>query len=267
MDTLRSVLTGLAAVIGLMTIVWVLSLLRRNASLVDGVWGAACALLAWVYLVRSPTVTTRSLLAAILVTIWGLRLSVYLFRRSWIGGEEWRYRRLRERNPSGFPVTSLFTVFWFQAFPAVGVTLPLLATVDPSQLKSLSPLDGIGAALWLAGFLFEAVGDWQLARFRAGPGNEGRVLDRGLWRFTRHPNYFGDAVQWWGLGLIGLAAGPWWALLGPAGMTIVLLWVTGTVPTEKHLRESRGSGYEDYIRRTSPFLPWPPRRGVELHDN
>lgn len=260
MATLPVVLIGLAAVIGLMTITWVLSLLRRNASLVDGVWGLACALVAWVYLGVSGTVKTRSLLAAILVTIWGLRLSLYLFRRNWIGGEEWRYRRLRERSPSRFPLTSLFTIFWLQAVAAIAVTLPLLATVDPGQSESLSSLDGIGAGLWLIGFLFEAVGDWQLARFRAGAANEGRVLDRGLWRYTRHPNYFGDAVQWWGLGLIGLAAGRWWALLGPAGMTAVLIWVTGKVPTEKHLRESRGSAYEDYIRRTSALVPWPPRR-------
>lgn len=260
MDIPRLVLTGLGAAIALMTITWVLSLIRRNASLIDGVWGLSCALVAWVYVGVSATVTTRSLLAAILVTVWGLRLSVYLFRRNWVGGEEWRYRRLRERSSARFPVTSLFTLFWFQALAVVGVTLPLLATVDPTQPESFSLFDGIGAALWLTGFLFETVGDWQLAQFRRDPVNDGRVLDRGLWRFTRHPNYFGDAMQWWGLGLIGLAAGPWWSLLGPAGMTAVLIWVSGQVPTEKHLRESRGSAYEDYIRRTSAFVPWPPRR-------
>lgn len=259
MEIPRIVMTGLGAAIALMTITWVLSLIRRNASLVDGAWGLSCASVAWVYVGASGTVNARSLLAAVLVTIWGLRLSAYLMPRNWRSGEEWRYRRLRERSPSRFPVTSLFTLFWFQAFAVIAVTLPLLATVAPKQPGSLSPLDGVGVALWLTGFLFESVGDWQLARFRRDSSNGSRVLDRGLWRYTRHPNYFGDAVQWWGSGLIGLAAGRWWSLLGPAGMTAVLIWVSGQIPTEAHLRESRGSAYDDYIRRTSAFAPWRPR--------
>lgn len=260
MDRLSLILAGAGAAIGLMTLTWAISVVRRNASLVDGAWGAICILVSCVYLAGSGVVTGRSVLAVTLVSIWGVRLSVYLFRRNWAGGEEWRYRRLREKSPSRFPVTSLFTIFWFQGLAAIAVTLPLLAAVDPDQPQSLLLLDGIGAVLWFTGFLFEAIGDWQLARFRADPSNEGGVLNRGLWRYTRHPNYFGDAVQWWGLGLIGLAAGLWWSSLGPTGMIIVLLWVTGRVPTERHLRVSRGVAYEDYIRRTSGFLPWPPRR-------
>lgn len=263
MNHLALVILAGGGALALMTLVWILSFVRHNTSLVDGAWGLACVLIAWVYLFASGTITSRSALATVLVTIWGLRLSAYLMRRNWTGGEEWRYRRLREQSPSRFSWTSLVTIFWFQALAAIGVTLPLLAVVDPAQPDSLMALDAFGVTLWLIGFLFEAVGDWQLARFRADPSKKGKVFNRGLWRYTRHPNYFGDAVQWWGLGLIGLAAGPWWALLGPAGMTVVLLWVTGQYPTEKHLLSSRGKAYEDYIRTTSGFLPWPPRERDE----
>lgn len=189
------------------------------------------------------------------MTVWGLRLSAYLTARSWGKGEDWRYQEMRRRSRSSFAAQSLVTVFWLQGLAAWGVGIPLAAAVRADQPESLGWLDGVGAIVWAIGFLFEAVGDLQLARFRADPANRGRVLDRGLWRYTRHPNYFGDAVQWWGLGLIGVAAGAWWSVLGPLGMTLVLLSVTGVIATERHLRESRGPSYEEYVRRTSAFFP------------
>lgn len=199
----------------------------------------------------------RGYVAAILVTVWGLRLSTYLTWRNWGRGEDWRYSQMRARSRGSFEVKSLFTVFWLQGVAAWGVGLPVATAVRTGQPDSLGWLDGVGAVVWAVGFGFEAIGDFQLAQFRPDPSNRGRVLDHGLWRYTRHPNYFGDATQWWGLGLIGLAAGAWWSLLGPARMTFVLLRMTGVFETERHLRESRGAAYEDYIRRTSVFLPRP----------
>jgi steroid 5-alpha reductase family enzyme len=194
------------------------------------------------------------------VTVWGLRLSAYLTWRNWGKGEDWRYRRMRERSPRGFPARSLVTVFWTQAVAAWGVGLPLLAAVGPEQPRDLGWLDWLGALLWAIGVSFEAIGDLQLARFKAAPRRGGGVLDTGLWRYTRHPNYFGDALLWWGLGLIGLAAGAWWSVLGPAGMTVFLVRVTGVTVTEEHMRRTREDAYVDYVRRTSSFIPLPPRR-------
>jgi steroid 5-alpha reductase family enzyme len=260
-DRWTLVLTGMASALGLMTLVWIASVIRRDASLVDRAWGLVFVLLAGVYLVGAEDPTPRSYLAAALVTIWGVRLSVYLTWRNWGEGEDWRYGMMRERYPKRFALTSLVTIFWGQGLAAVGVGTPLLAAVRDGQPESLGWLDGVGVAVWIVGFVFEAVGDRQLAKFKSDPLNRGRVLDGGLWRYTRHPNYFGDATQWWGLGLIGSAAGAWWSILGPAGMTFVLLRVTGVILTERHLRSSRGGAYEDYVRRTSPFIPWPPRSG------
>jgi steroid 5-alpha reductase family enzyme len=252
-------LAGLGSVLALMTVTWVISVIRRDASLVDRVWGLAFVVLGWVYVIAADNPTPRSFLAVGLVTVWGLRLSAYLTWRSWGRGEDWRYGQMRERARGSFAVQSLVTVFWLQGLAAWGVGLPLAAAVRTGQPESLGWLDAVGVIVWLIGFLFEAVGDLQLARFRADPNMRGLVLDSGLWRYTRHPNYFGDAVQWWGLGLIGVAAGAWWSLLGPLGMTVVLLRVTGVFETEKHLRKSRGAAYDNYVRRTSAFVPWPPR--------
>ena len=260
MSRLAVALSGLASVLALMTVAWAISVVRRNAGVADWAWGLAFVVLAWVYVAAAEDPTARSLLAAGLATVWGLRLSAYLTWRGWSRGEDWRYAKMRERSPGSFAARSLVTVFWAQAVAAWGVGVPLAAAVRPGQSEALGLLDMVGVAVWAVGFVFECAGDVQLARFRSDPANRGRVLDSGLWRYTRHPNYFGDAVQWWGLGVIGVAAGAWWSLLGPLGMTFVLLRVTGVLATERHLRESRGAAYEEYVRRTSAFIPWLPRR-------
>jgi steroid 5-alpha reductase family enzyme len=136
------------------------------------------------------------------------------------------------------------------------ISLPLLAAVNSTT--PLGWLDAIGAAVWLLGMVFEAGGDWQLARFKADPANRGKVLDSGLWRYTRHPNYFGDFCVWWGLFLIALAGGGWWSVIGPLVMSGLLLKVSGVVLLEKDIGERRPA-YRDYVRRTSAFFPAPPR--------
>ena len=259
MSGLALALTGLGSVVALMTVVWAISVVRRNATLVDGAWGLAFVVLGWTYVVAARDPNARSFLAVALTSAWGLRLSAYLSARAWRSGEDWRYAERRGRVGRPFAFTSLLTIFLPQALAVWGVGVPLAAAVRSGQPGSLGLLDLAGAVVWATGFLIEAVADLQLGRFRARADREGRVLDRGLWRYSRHPNYFGDAVQWWGLGLIGLAAGAWWALLGPLGMTVVLLRVTGVSATDRHLRQSRGSAYEDYMRRTSAFVPLPPR--------
>lgn len=254
-----ALIAGLLAALGLAFSVWLLSLARRDASIADIFWGAGFVALGWLYAELGEAESARALVVPGLVTIWGGRLAIHLWRRNRGRGEDPRYRAMRRRWGGRFGWVSLFTVFWFQALVLWIVALPLWQVQRAAAAWSW--LDSLGTALFALGFLFEAVGDGQLARFRADPANAGRVLDRGLWRFTRHPNYFGDAAVWWGLGLLALATpGGGWALFGPALMTFLLLRVSGVTMLERGLRETR-PGYRDYAGRTSAFFPWPPRRG------
>ena len=249
---------GLLAVLGLASVVWLVSLVRRDASLADVFWGLGFVALAWLYRDLGDAESLRAALVPALVTIWGARLSAHILWRSRGRGEDPRYAAMRRRWGARFPLVSLFTVFWLQAAVLWIVALPLLQV--QTAPAAWSWLDGLGVALFVAGFAFEAVGDLQLLRFRADPANRGRVLDRGLWRYTRHPNYFGDATLWWGLGCLALATpGGAWTLAGPALMTFLLRRVSGVTLLEKGLHETR-PGYRDYVTRTSPFFPRPPRR-------
>jgi hypothetical protein len=186
-----------------------------------------------------------------------VRLSAHITWRNRGHGEDRRYQQIRRNNDPGFAFKSLYIVFGLQALLAWVISLPLLAAASSSS--PLGWLDALGVLLWIVGFLFEAGGDWQLARFTADPANKGKVMDRGFWAWTRHPNYFGDACAWWGLGVLGLAAGGWWSVPGPLLMTLLLLKVSGVTLLEKDIGERR-PGYADYVRRTSAFLPRPPRR-------
>ncbi|MBI2169557.1 MAG: DUF1295 domain-containing protein [Actinobacteria bacterium] len=248
-------LIGFGCVLTLMTITWAVSVGRHNAGLVDRVWGVAFVVLGAVDL-ATGAVTRRSWLGMAIVAVWGLRLSAHITVRGWGRGEEWRFQELRRRHGRAFAVRSLLDPFGLQAVAAVAVSTPLLAITRPGQTATWW-LDGLGATVAVAGLVVEAAADAQLGRFRSS-GSDG-VLASGLWRYTRHPNYLGDATLWWGLGLLGVAAGHWWALVGPAGMLVVLLRVTGVPVMDRHMRATRGREYDDYVRRTSAFFPWPPR--------
>ena len=249
-----------ALVVACMALLWLVSLRRRDASIVDPFWGTGFALVAWLGWASSDGAGPRRALALALVTVWGLRLSLHLLRRNAGKGEDPRYRAMRVARGERFWLVSLFTVFLLQGALMWVISLPLQVAVAADEPARLGFLDGLGAALWATGFLFEAVGDWQLARFRRDPASRGRVLDTGLWRYTRHPNYFGDALLWWGLGCLGLAAGAAWTLVSPILMTVLLLEVSGVSLLEKDIAQRRPA-YRDYARRTSAFFPWFPDRG------
>jgi steroid 5-alpha reductase family enzyme len=202
----------------------------------------------------------RRNLILVCVAAWGLRLGAYLAWRNLGHGEDPRYQAMRRHWGDRFPRVSLFTVFWLQGALMWFVSLPVQA-VAVSSGGALGALDFFGAGLVALGLFFETVGDLQLARFRADPANEGRVMDRGLWRYTRHPNYFGDFCVWWGLYAIAASTtlGPW-TLLSPALMTFLLLRVSGVALLERSIGRRR-PGYADYAARTSAFVPLPPRRG------
>ncbi len=248
-------LSGLATVVGAMVFLWIVSVVRRDASIVDPFWAPGFALVCGVYVVRLGG-TNRGLLVLTIVVLWALRLGAHLWSRNRREGEDPRYAAWREEHGARFWWVSLFTVFLLQALILWVVSAPLLGAA--AGRSPLGVLDGIGAAVAAFGLLFESVADHQLREFRARPDTSGIVLDEGLWRYSRHPNYFGNAVLWWGLWLIAVAAGATWTVVGPLLMTFLLLRVSGVSLLERRLRAHR-PGYEDYVRRTSAFVPLPPR--------
>jgi steroid 5-alpha reductase family enzyme len=251
-------LLGLAVAAGLFTLIWLVSLIRKDASIVDPFWPLVFIALGATYRFVSDTeYEARPAIVLGLLLIWGIRLSGYLFRRNSGEGEDYRYAAMRRRQGDNFPIKSLFTVFWLQAVLAWIVSLPLLPAVDGSN--PLGFFDYLGTAFWVVGFIFEAGGDFQLARFRSDPASQGKVLDRGLWRYTRHPNYFGDFMVWWGFYLFALAAGAWWALIGPLVMSVLLMRVSGAALLEKKLVSTR-EGYAEYVRTTNGFFPGPKKK-------
>jgi steroid 5-alpha reductase family enzyme len=259
MTFLSVYLTGLAVIIGFMTVLWLVSLALKNSSIVDIFWGSGFVLAAWLYFALTPDgFLPRKLLLVILVTVWGLRLSTHIFLRNKGKGEDFRYRKWREENGSIWWWKSFFQVFVLQGLLLWVISLPLLAAQYFGKVEHLTILDFTGAAVWLVGFFFEAVGDLQLKRFIKNPENRGKVLSSGVWRYTRHPNYFGDAAQWWGYFLIALAAGGWWSIISPIIMTYLLTRVSGVALLEKSLDAK--PGYRQYVESTSAFIPQFPKK-------
>jgi steroid 5-alpha reductase family enzyme len=251
--------TAAAAVVLYMTAVWLLSLRLRDASIADVFWGPGFALIA----ILSASISEpspRGVLLATLTSLWGLRLALHIGAR-WRkkAEEDRRYQAMRAAWGDRFPLASLFTVFLLQGALLWGVSLPLQAGAALGASRPLGLQDAAGVLLFVVGLGFEAVGDAQLARFLRDPSSRGRVMETGLWRYTRHPNYFGDALLWWGIGLIGAATGAWWCLAGPALMTFLLVRVSGVSLLEKDIA-GRRPDYVAYVRRTSAFLPRPPSR-------
>lgn len=253
-------LLGLAAAAAFAALWWPVSVWLRNVAIVDGLWSLMFLLEAIVYVAAAPAgfaaVSPRAVLVLVLVTVWAVRLSGYITWRNRGHGEDRRYQAIRARNEPNFAFKSLYLVFLLQAALSWAISLPLLG-IALGQ-RPLGLLDGAGVLLWMIGFLFEAGGDWQLARFKADPANRGKVLDRGFWALTRHPNYFGDFAIWWGYYLIAVSAGAWWSLPGPALMSLLLMRVSGVTLLEKDIGERRPH-YADYIRRTNAFFPGPRR--------
>lgn len=249
----------IAVVLGVLT--WLCSLPTRDASLADRVWSAFIAIPAALYVWRFGT-DTRTLVMVSLIVVWALRLGLYVTLRNWGHGEDRRYQAIRARNQPGFALKSLWLVFLLQAVLGWIVGWPVLAAIGPDR-TDWSAWDAIGAAIAAMGLLMEAVADAQLTRFRRARGTADRVLDTGLWRWSRHPNYFGECCLWWGLGLMALSAdglGAAWALASPVLMTVLLLRVSGVSLLEQDIGDRRPA-YRDYIARTSAFIPWPPKRG------
>ena len=252
---------GIAALVAgvLMGGCWLVSLVKRDVSIVDPLWPMVFVAVAWsIWLWGDGGGGSRAGLMLAMVTLWGLRLGAHLTVRKWGEPEDFRYASLRRRLPP-FWLWSLAVVFGLQALLATVVSLPVQAVVGDPDPSPLGWLDWVGTAVWAIGLVFESVGDEQLRRFKADAANRGQVMDRGLWRYTRHPNYFGDSLVWWGIYGVAASAGAWWTFAGPLVMSILLLRVSGVTLLERRLNRRR-PGYAEYAARTSAFVPRPPRR-------
>ncbi|PKO00019.1 MAG: hypothetical protein CVU42_06165 [Chloroflexi bacterium HGW-Chloroflexi-4] len=253
-------LTAGAVVFGLMLILWIVSLILKNSSIVDIFWGFGFVISTWLYFFLSPEgFLIRKLLIVGLATIWGLRLTLHILIRNWGKPEDFRYQKWRDEHGKVWWIRSLFQVFILQGFLMWIISTPLLAAQYSNLPASLTFLDYLGVVLWVIGFYFETTGDQQLKVFRSNPANKGHILNTGVWRFTRHPNYFGDAAQWWAFYLFALAAGGWWSIFSPIIMTLFLIKVSGVALLEKTLNETK-PGYREYMESTSAFIPWIPRK-------
>jgi len=241
------------------TTIWVLSLVLRDSSIVDIFWGLGFIAITWTLVAAGAGgLTPRAWLMAALVTVWGLRLSLHILSRNWGRGEDFRYRAWREQAGHAWWWRSYFKVFLLQGAVMWIVAAPVVAVLSQARQAAFNWIDGLAIVAWVVGFVFEVAGDWQLARFKSHPANKGRLMTGGVWRYTRHPNYFGDSTIWWGHYLVAAASGAWWAVFSPVLMTFLLLRVSGVSLLETTLRETK-QGYREYMESTSAFLPLPPR--------
>lgn len=249
----------------MLLVLWRVAVRIGDVSFIDAVWGAGMAVLAATSWLQMAAPGPRASLIAAMTVIWGTRLGLHLYTR-WRGhGEDPRYARMlgKARERGRYARAALTVVFGPQAVLLFLTCLPAQLGVLASGAAPIGPLAWAGFALWLVGMVFEVLGDAQLKAFRADPASKGKVLDTGLWRYTRHPNYFGDTCVWWGIWLTAAEAGPWVALaglIGPLFVTFTLTRWSGKPLLEKGLIKNR-PGYADYVARTSGFIPWPPRRG------
>lgn len=254
-------LHGLALMLGMAFFTWLLSVLKRDVSIVDSVWSLFFLAAALIYFLNPLPNGPRSAWALALIGFWAGRLCVYLTWRNWGQPEDRRYQEIRRRNEPNFALKSFGLVFVFQALLAWVVSFPMLPALKSGS--HLGVLDGIGIALFLFGLGFESLADWQMARFKARPENQGQVMDQGLWRYTRHPNYFGEFCLWWGFYLLALSAGaPAWILISPLLMSFLLLKVSGVPLLEKDLLDRRPA-YRTYQQRTSAFFPRLPKTSLQ----
>jgi steroid 5-alpha reductase family enzyme len=253
-------LAGLGVIIGMMTLIWLISLAIRDSSIVDIFWGAGFVIAATAYFIMTDGNETRSVITLILVALWGLRLTAHIGYRNIGKGEDFRYQKWREQYGAAYWRVSYLRVYVLQGVIMWIVSAPLLQAQFHGSPDAPSILDILGIIVWGVGFFFEAVGDWQLTRFKGDPANKGKVMNTGLWRYTRHPNYFGDAMAWWGFFLLALSTeGGFLTIFSPLIMTFLLVRVSGVAMLEKSLKDKKPE-YVDYIKRTSAFIPRPPQK-------
>ena len=264
-----NLLVSLAAVTIFIGIIMATAIRIRNQSIIDIFWGPGFLVVAVVSYVMSTAGDgdhTRRLVVLLLTSVWGLRLGLHIGNRNHGHGEDQRYTALMRHQEGPLIGFLVRKIYGLQGVLIIVVSIPV--QVAMYQSAPLGLIGVIGIAIWAFGFLFEAVGDWQLARFKADPDNAGAIMDRGLWGWTRHPNYFGDSCVWVGLFILALGS-PWGilAIVSPIIMTRLLVSYSGKALLERGMRRRRGEAYNLYVARTSGFLPRPPRKAAAPADN
>ncbi len=253
-------LSGLALIVLLVFILWIISVRLTNAGIVDIFWGFGFVVVNWLYYYLSGADSPRSIILLILVSVWGLRLTAHIGWRNWGKPEDFRYRKFRQDyGADRYWWVSFFQVFLLQGLLLWLISAPLLAVHWQHNSDFPTSVDFVALLIWLTGFVFEAGGDWQLSRFKAKSENKGKLLNSGFWRYTRHPNYFGDAAVWTAYSLFSVAAGSWWPVLSGMLMIFLLLKVSGVSLLEKTLVNSK-PGYQAYVSQTNAFFPWFPKK-------
>jgi len=243
----------------LVTLLWIWSVFIKNVSIVDIFWGFGFVVVNTLYYFESSSMNTRKLILLVLVFLWGMRLTLYLAWRNIGKGEDFRYQEFRKTfGPNRYWWFSYFQTFLLQGGLILIISLPLLAVNTSSESSHLNLLDYLAIIIWGIGFVFEAGGDYQLARFKGNPNNKGKVLNTGFWKYTRHPNYFGDAAIWCSYALFCIASGSYWQIIGSILMIVLIIKVSGVALLEKTLKDTKPQ-YKEYISNTNAFFPWFPK--------
>jgi len=237
------------------TMWYIIGLLKKNAGVVDIGWGMGFVILSWFFTIQNPTLP--SILTSVLVSIWGLRLSSHIYRRNHRKPEDFRYADFRNRWGKIYYIRSYFQLFLLQGVFMLLISLSFLYISQTASITIL-PLFILGITIWVIGFFFESMGDHQLRKFIADPQNKNKLIQTGLWKYTRHPNYFGEATMWWGIFIMGLSCGtPLYTILSPITITILVCFVSGIPMLEKGL--TKYPDFLEYKERTSIFIPWFPK--------
>ena len=244
----------------LVTLLWIWSVFIKNVSIVDIFWGLGFVVVNTFYVFMSGELNARKIVILTLVCIWGFRLAIYLAIRNIGKGEDFRYQEFRQNyGPKRYWWFSYFQTFLLQGILIMIISLPLLGINYNNSNGNLQILDYLGIIIWIIGFTFETVGDFQLSNFKRDSKNKGKILHTGLWKYTRHPNYFGDSAVWWAYGIFSIAAGSYWQAIGAVIMTLLILKISGVSLLEKTLKETKPL-YKEYIQKTSSFFPWFPKK-------
>jgi steroid 5-alpha reductase family enzyme len=255
---LNLILSSALAVFLYMSLIFILATIRKDNSIVDIGWGLGFIMVSVLTFVLEPGFTSRHILVLVLILIWGIRLAAHITLRKRRKGEDFRYAKWRQDWGKWFTVRSFFQIYMLQGFFLLIISFQVMLIIH-SMKPGIGPIDILGLCVWLAGFYFEAAGDYQLSRFKARPENKGKIMTGGLWRWTRHPNYFGEAAMWWGIFLMALSVkNGWAAIISPLLITFLLLRISGVSMLEKKYVGNRD--FEDYAERTSPFFPWFPKK-------
>ena len=250
---------SLLIILVLVTLMWILSIILTNVSIVDLFWGTGFIITNTYYFISIGEPNLIKYILLILVLLWGLRLTIYLSWRNIGKGEDFRYQKFRkDYGKNRYWWISFFQTFLLQGLLIWIVSLPLLGVNFYSNNNEPNLLMYVAILIWIIGFMFEAGGDYQLARFKMNPDNKGKVLDYGFWKYTRHPNYFGDSAVWWAYALLAVSVGAYWYIIGSILMTLIIIKVSGVALLEKTLNVK--DGYSEYVRKTSAFLPWFPKK-------